>query len=1749
MYKFKDTTLGIKKPSAWRLGGASVRRAAMTLAAVMLTATTAWADTETISYIDANGQTQSVTATVLDGTESNLGSNDATTWYVVNSDISHSGKIDCRGNVNIILVDGKTMTTSNNGNYCIWGDNGSTLTIYGQSLGTGTLKVTSTSESGGICIYVDGVIINGGTVEVTGQYGIYVDNVTINGGTVTATGSVAGIYARHNVTNNVTINGGKVTATGPFGINANRGTITLGWTNADDFIKASDYGGAVTVTAGLAFLTDDNPAQQVSGTVNNTSLIDDKKLTPDLSSAFTDNGDDTYTINNAYGWKDFCNALDDGTSFNGKTIKLAQNISVTRMAGSSDHKFTGTFNGQGNTLTVSYSGSSYVAPFSYVDGATIQNLVVEGTISSSDTRAAGVIGETGSPGTTGKSYITNCVSSSTITGGNYSGGFSIGGNVEIEGCVFNGTINGNSLSGGFVGYSQSTLKITNSLFAPQSSSSISGGTFYYNNGDAGTLTNCYYTEALGTAQGKAPRTVEPGTNVTVSIEAVALTGSTTAYDVSGITAYSGGGLALDNGNGATTLYYGSGDQVSLTLASTTPEGYTLDSYNASAGTLSGSANPYTLTMPDEDVMVTANYLLAFYYGTCGTNVYYAYNSSTNTLTIFGTGEMADYDGSNMPWYSYRAKITTVIISDEVTSIGNYAFNGCTSLTSIVIPVKVSSIGKYAFNGCTDLTSVTIYPSLNEVSVGDGAFANNASGRRIYVYRDCVDTYKAQASTMGASADDILPLTLTVNGQDANYTTSKFFIDEVAGETISLKVEYLPEVSNPYAVEIYSNVGRRDFWNADIDNDGVADAIRPPSGDLVTADTEDSYFAAIPMEWDETAQAWKKWLTVGKTGAYRLTARYKATESDSWHYYSMGGQSDHVVVISPRKALEQIIYEVNGMTAKASEANEAGHSTFVDLIEGEDSYAEFGLPYLNNIGVNCLWLQPIHPSSEDGGAPGDPYKTADFLSVSKWYGKKGTTDGALSEFQSFVSACDAGKSPNMSTSKVGTINIMLDAAFGSYAGPTNDTEELWKSLGSYVPFWLENTGHNFGNERGATYDDYGIDGLRCDDAQDLPQEFWEYCINRARSKKWNFMFMAESRDGGQASTRNSRLFDIIDDSFASAVRNAANPSDLLAAISNKQASCDDGAVLLNLASHDEPMPYGNPWKTASRYAMLATVEGLPMTFYGQEQGIVPLEWGSDGFEEGAIVQTNAPWTGFTKLELSSGKWIPAYKSWNKMTVWGDSPMGAEASHGMAQLYGQINRARQASPALQSDVQWMLDRTEGYRSTDIWAMAKAEEYGALANGKDAVLAFVLFVNDTHYATSQTFSISGKAANLLGLEAGKSYTARNLASTDPEKVLWVSTTEELTSEGVWVNFNADNDGSTFYNDGAMVYFLKLEDAEATYQITYVNAVDGEDGVTNNNADTYSYATGLDLVDATKAGYTFGGWYSDESCTEEYRLTSIAAFVRGDKMLWAKWTENVLTLLNDDSSQDADHKNSKLISDAASASGKTFNVTLQDRTLYKDGKWNTLCLPFDVTVGSDVMAGATAMTLNGETSGFNSTTGELTLNFTNVADGSTITAGTPFIAKWTGSNVTDPVFTGVTVSSTTAGSVTSSDDYVTFIGTYNSTDIYADPATNLYLGANNKLYYPWGEGVTTFYIGSFRAYFHLGNGLTCGEPAKGKIRGFNLNFGDEEETTGIISTTDFTDYTNKTGAWYDMQGRKLSGQPTQKGLYIHNGKKIVIK
>ena len=231
--------------------------------------------------------------------------------------------------------------------------------------------------------------------------------------------------------------------------------------------------------------------------------------------------------------------------------------------------------------------------------------------------------------------------------------------------------------------------------------------------------------------------------------------------------------------------------------------------------------------------------------------------------------------------------------------------------------------------------------------------------------------------------------------------------------------------------------------------------------------------------------------------------------------------------------------------------------------------------------------------------------------------------------------------------------------------------------------------------------------------------------------------------------------------------------------------------------------------------------------------------------------------------------------------------------------------------------------------------------------------------------------------------------------------------------------------------------------------------------------------------------------------------------------------------------------------ADGYVANVTLANRTLYKDGAWNTICLPFDVTIAGSPLAGATARPLT--SASISGST--LTLTFGDAV--TTLEAGTPYIIKWTADanyvdddehNIASPVFSGVTIDKTDRSydNGISGDNRVRFLGTYKSTTFDAEDKSILLMGGANTLYYPTaGAG-----IGAQRAYFKIGSD---GALLARRLTAFNIDFGDDE-ATGIISTTNYTNSTNS-DAWYSLDGRRLQGQPTAKGVYVNNGRKVVIK
>ena len=259
--------------------------------------------------------------------------------------------------------------------------------------------------------------------------------------------------------------------------------------------------------------------------------------------------------------------------------------------------------------------------------------------------------------------------------------------------------------------------------------------------------------------------------------------------------------------------------------------------------------------------------------------------SNGTLTVSGTGAMADYDNlSDLPWINNSGDITSVVVESGVTSVGmsafcsfenmtsvtlpegltaindmafngcsslqsitlpegltaisSNAFSGCSSLQSITIPSTVTSIGSDAFYSCSEMTSVTLPEGLTAIggtafascssltsitipstvtSIGDmafifcsvmsdvyiyapslttygnTAFQYNASGRKIHVLSDAVDTYKAGWPAYAADiVGDLQPL---ASGPEVAWDKAeKTGTFKMPGGNVTLEPEYYPQAT-------------------------------------------------------------------------------------------------------------------------------------------------------------------------------------------------------------------------------------------------------------------------------------------------------------------------------------------------------------------------------------------------------------------------------------------------------------------------------------------------------------------------------------------------------------------------------------------------------------------------------------------------------------------------------------------------------------------------------------------------------------------------------------------------------------------------------------------------------------------------------------------------------------------------------------------------------------------------------------------
>ncbi len=385
-------------------------------------------------------------------------------------------------------------------------------------------------------------------------------------------------------------------------------------------------------------------------------------------------------------------------------------------------------------------------------------------------------------------------------------------------------------------------------------------------------------------------------------------------------------------------------------------------------------------------------------------------------------------------------------------------------------------------------------------------------------------------------------------------------------------------------------------------------------------------------------------------------------------------------------------------------------------------------------------------------------------------------------------------------------------------------------------------------------------------------------------------------------------------------------------------------------------------------------------------------------------------------------------------------------------------------------------------------------------------------TSGASTPATSISGSTALSYTLDLTEKDVAVSVTfSTQP--ILTVTTRaddESVLSQVTWSVVNNQTTDTSYGNGDAIPF---ISDAQAV-------------------AESFGIRLSVDLG-GSLIGYAFTATVTDRGNGSTKKLNSlqgtsfkIQPYGSIDIDLYV-YASPGITL------QDAAYNSEQIMANEGIAAGR---IVLQGRTLYKDGAWNTLCLPFDVgNFTGTPLEGATVKSLKSSGTGFNEETGVLTLNFT---DATSIAAGRPYIVKWTttGQEISNPVFDDVTISRIKPQTVTSNDKKVSFMGTYDYIAFDTDDRSILYMGTENTLYWPK-SGAS---IGAFRAYFQL-------TDPNVNASAIVLNFGDGE-TTGIGSI-DNGELRIDNDDWYSLDGRRLSGKPTAHGIYIHNGKKVAIK
>ena len=1150
-------------------------------------------------------------------------------------------------------------------------------------------------------------------------------------------------------------------------------------------------------------------------------------------------------------------------------------------------------------------------------------------------------------------------------------------------------------------------------------------------------------------------------------------------------------------------------------------------------------------------------------GNCGNGVGWKLDSE-GTFTIYGNGSMDDYGNTVVPWISYGDDIQTVVIEDGVTSIspnsfydsialtsvtignsvttiGNYAFWLCSALTSVTIGNSVSTIGNHAFGRCTSLTSVTFPNSVT--SIGDGAF-QYCSGLTSVTIPNSVTTIGNYAFESCTSLTSVtFPNSVSTIGPNA-FNNTAWYDNQPDGLVYAGKVAYKYKGTMPEGTAIEILEGTLGITDYAFESCTSLTSVTIPNS--VTSIGDDAFFECSGLT---SVTIPNSVTSIGQYAFYRCTSLTSLTIGNSvtsigqYAFYRCTSLTSLTIPNSVTYIGNDAFYCCTSLTSV----------TIGNSVTSIGQYAFDGCTSLTSVTIG-------NSVSTIGNYAFESCTSLTSVTIPNSVTSIGEKafDGCTSLTSVTIgnSVTSIGNNAFKGCSGLTSVHISDLAAWCKIyffvaennppeSNPLKYAHHLYLNGTEITDLEIPNSVTSIGQ-----YAFYGCSGLTTIKIPttvalgDIGDGAFHECTNLKLVRMYNL--------GRGRSAQGKRIFpttvegiiipalvadlqqdDLDDFSFMKHVFYENTKSKLEQAFHTAfNTTYDDNTTLFGIWGFDSDSRIH--WYSTVTFDMQGV---LPNTSIGQvwagwdtvECPTAPTATGYDfdGWYADAACTQAFDFTAAVPGDMSIyAKWIPhtdnvitfdtdgkgttppsqTLTSGETVTV----PAGQSYNDG-SQDY--VIKGWYTDPERNTlyDFSTKVDHTMTLYAK--WVVATGHATITTTGGDSNCL--VTLTDDIGQTYSNTTGLTAGIYTLTvtpasGYSFSGSYTLTNRSShiSDMPNTIAGSETKtytlNLTEKDAAINV-------TFSTQPILTVTVRADDESVLSQVTWSAVNNQTPTTTYDNGDPIPVVMGgavstdfgirLSVDLGTLSGYGFTATVTDRgNGTTTYKTSNegasflIQPYGSIDIDLYIYPAPSITLQDNADNS-------TTITENMHIAAG---SITLNGRTLYKDGDWNTLCLPFSIDDFSGTpLEGATVKylktTKNGGTS--LSDAGELTLVFTTATS---ITAGRAYIVKWTKPadyegnestyDISDPTFNNVTISSTEPKASISNDKKVTFMGCYSPVSLAANDKSILFLGAANTLHYAANDET----LGALRAFVQIDK---AAQPTS-----YVMNFGNGETSSGNL-------------------------------------------